>query len=1056
MITASGTKLFQPLVVGTAFSGTGIAPGTIITSLGTGTGGSGTYNINNPLTATLSGSLNATMAGTLGSSSAPVNLFAFSGGFYFTGAGGTNAAGGTVIARTQTFLGDFFNLIGSSTTTIGAGKLAWGGELGNVSMLWGAFPQTNGAPSATALASLCKKTTDIRSFAAANSLTVHSLYGLNDAGIWGDSSNATITGYIDGVSGTTTTGTLHVVSTPYGSLAPPANQTAIITAPGLAGGPLNAPSISLLSSGAASTYTVTWPSAIAANLASVGSPVTFAVGAWKPAKPLSTNPFNGYIDSVGGTPTLHMTSVTPLATATGTLGNILSSARIDDGTANNPAYTATWVPTTGALTITSAVTGGTVAIGQVITNAGIAGQPTILSGSGTSWTTTTTTGSTLTGIAIKSGTPGTVLTVVGIAPVPTIRYPEVGVGSTLTGNGIASGTHVSAYGTGNGLTGTYTVDTSQFVVAATPMFTSGVLPGGANDVQTDNSSVTGTLGIAQWMYDGGLHITGEPLILTAINTTTTTGFTNWAINQTYVPAFTNDAALTTTQTALVPGQQVFGAGITTPVSIAALGSSAGTYILSNAANGSVGSSGSPVALNATGIQDGAAIAPGRALTIRDPGAAITYPVTSLSCSALSSCTGAGPVAVTGTFDTSLLGGTPTAIQAQISQSVAGPPVPGCSACAWTNLSGYSATLSSGTVFTWNGQALNIPASSGPLYVSVRAANGTAYATMPSFIKMGLVFDWQGDTQLQTVMSNPGLGNTGGTANSFFNGLWGLVWWQSNAFSGLNPGPVISGDISLAFSQFYPGDAFSELQGGVPISEASNVFAQLLTNAFGWTNTVLNTGISQIGIAPQAMGNVVQNQTISVGDGSTKVFCSASIYCGASSTPVGVVSPSGPLIFTDATQTGGAITALIDDGTGTNTPGNILTTSARSMGVLEPGMTLTDMSGHITGSPTLVACTTGCAIVSGSYPAIQKWTISGSAQLVSKRNDAGRPRGDAVPELQCPGHRHGLQFRQQRLRHGIYQAWDVQGHRHDDRTGRLPGHERSLRTTSRLEIAREPA
>ena len=167
--TASATHAPQPLVVGDAISGTGFAAGTIITSLGTGTGGSGTYNINNPLTATLSGSINATLAGTIGSPGAPVNLFAFSGGYYFTGAGSTNAAGGTVIPRTQTALGDFFNLIGTTVTSISQGKAGWGGALANVSMLWGAFPQTTGgAPDTSVLASLCKKTpgNDIQSFAA--------------------------------------------------------------------------------------------------------------------------------------------------------------------------------------------------------------------------------------------------------------------------------------------------------------------------------------------------------------------------------------------------------------------------------------------------------------------------------------------------------------------------------------------------------------------------------------------------------------------------------------------------------------------------------------------------------------------------------------------------------------------------------------------------------------------------------------------------------------------------------------------------------------------------
>ena len=35
-----------------------------------------------------------------------------------------------------------------------------------------------------------------------------------------------------------------------------------------------------------------------------------------------------------------------------------------------------------------------------------------------------------------------------------------------------------------------------------------------------------------------------------------------------------------------------------------------------------------------------------------------------------------------------------------------------------------------------------------------------------------------------------------------------------------------------------------------------------------------------------------------------------------------------------------------------------------------------------------ACTTGCGLVSGSYPAVQKWTISGSAQLVASETMRG--------------------------------------------------------------------
>ena len=41
---------------------------------------------------------------------------------------------------------------------------------------------------------------------------------------------------------------------------------------------------------------------------------------------------------------------------------------------------------------------------------------------------------------------------------------------------------------------------------------------------------------------------------------------------------------------------------------------------------------------------------------------------------------------------------------QVSQTAGGPPISGCTACAWTNLTGYSATLSSGTVWKWSGDS----------------------------------------------------------------------------------------------------------------------------------------------------------------------------------------------------------------------------------------------------------------------------------------------------------------------------------------------------------------
>ena len=59
---------------------------------------------------------------------------------------------------------------------------------------------------------------------------------------------------------------------------------------------------------------------------SSGSPVTFAVGAFKPALPVQANTLKGYIDTTGGVSTLHVTSLddgtthSGFASGTGTLG----------------------------------------------------------------------------------------------------------------------------------------------------------------------------------------------------------------------------------------------------------------------------------------------------------------------------------------------------------------------------------------------------------------------------------------------------------------------------------------------------------------------------------------------------------------------------------------------------------------------------------------------------------------------------------------------------------------------------------------------------------------
>lgn len=201
--------------------------------------------------------------------------------------------------------------------------------------------------------------------------------------------------------------------------------------------------------------------------------------------------------------------------------NTLLTAKLDDGSGNNPTYTATFTPTTGALTITGSVTGGTVAIGQVVatlpsnpttfsvtavnlstpsitttaalvigqsftlnshqytvvggssgvftvdTSASLApgtgtafaitGQPVITGGSGTSWTTTTTSQAGTFSAPVVSGTPGATINVtVDDALVLQANYT---IGFT---SGAGTKTITALTGTGTGTTGTYPANSSGF------------------------------------------------------------------------------------------------------------------------------------------------------------------------------------------------------------------------------------------------------------------------------------------------------------------------------------------------------------------------------------------------------------------------------------------------------------------------------------------------------------------------------------------------------------------------------------------------------------------
>ena len=371
-------------------------------------------------------------------------------------------------------------------------------------------------------------------------------------------------------------------------------------------------------------------------------------------------------------------------------------------------------------------------------------------------------------------------------------------------------TNVVGLGTGVGYAGTYVVDVSQ-TAASQAMFGSGQIPGPATNIQP--SGTVGSFLTGMVVSDGGVSLP-SPLLVTGL------GATGLTVAGNYDAPVSLDANMIATLTTLVPGEYIQNSGLLTPAKVVtysgacgisgAFNGGLGCYTLS-ANVGTVASSGSPVVFTGTTITDGGAIAPGPALTIRDQGPAITFPLTNIPAKT-------GTIALSGTYDVPTLGGTPSGIQVLVSNSANGPPLAGCTPCNWGALTG---TISGGT---WSGTLAGVPGG-GPYIVSVRAANGVGYATLPNSIKVGWVFALWGQGQADSIQ-----GAQSGTYISWFSGFWGFGGWSS-AFSGDDhylQGPPITANFVPGQPVVYAGDRF----GVAAVSEAFGAFDQELLNAFG--------------------------------------------------------------------------------------------------------------------------------------------------------------------------------------------------------------------------------
>jgi hypothetical protein len=345
---------------------------------------------------------------------------------------------------------------------------------------------------------------------------------------------------------------------------------------------------------------------------------------------------------------------------------------------------------------------------------------------------------------------------------------------------------------------------------------------------------------------------------------------NWVVNTNLYGPIAAET-MTTGITSIIPGQYVTGSGISSPVLVTGYGTGAGgvgTYNVDNQGGLSLG----PQTMVMSGVGSGGAIAPGAALSVKNPGVGATFPLTNIVSES-------GSIPLTGTFSNALLHGNPDHIQAQVSLTPQGPPVSGCSACTWTNVSNESINVGPGT---WAGTITNIPVG-GPYWVSLRASNGTSYATLANQVFVGFTIALFGEGNTSGWFTN-----TAGTLNQTnFVGLSQLTGLQAGAgpatwatSGNFVPGPPIINNFAISHSGQVLIDDYAINGSSTSINDGMAWFAQNISDITGAPAAVAGMFKDGTSFAQEWYGYVPSTQTIGVGDGSTVRFSSGAGYGGS--------------------------------------------------------------------------------------------------------------------------------------------------------------------------------
>jgi hypothetical protein len=537
---------------------------------------------------------------------------------------------------------------------------------------------------------------------------------------------------------------------------------------------------------------------------------------------------------------------------------------------------------TATLTVGSTQFGSTsLSTGQVVSGAGLCANsvcPTI--------STVVTAGSIYTlSQTFSSGIPSEAMSVGNVQPAAPLSTQQV--------TGFISG-------------GTLTVVGVPSSNTTTTVFTGSIGTGTAGSIGNSTGSISaitsGSLSAPQCIWDGGVNIQpNNPLCVSAGGGVAGGTFT---VNQgvggfNFYPAIATEPMFAT-GVRVVSGQYLMASGITTPIQIMApaslttctndftvAGSTVssgfpfcGTYTVSNPGNLTVGSSSSPVTLTLSGVTAGGAIAPGAALTVENPGTGNPYPVTNFS-------TNTGVLTFNGEFNTSLLHGNPKAIQAQLSLTPGGPAVSGCSPCAFTTLS--NEVINTGAQ-TWSGSVVNIPAG-GPYFVSFRASNGQAYATLTNPVFVGLTFAGFGEGNAHDQVSSGESFVDNQTYFPSFNTQIGAATGglPSTDESGSN---FIAGPLIL--NSFVPSFASQSLYDSYGIFAGAGSLNDGVMGEINNANAALGIPVSisdmyKNGSGQTMFGGVAQTQTVGIGTGSQVVFSSGAGFGGTMNTSGGAVA-----------------------------------------------------------------------------------------------------------------------------------------------------------------------